>query len=350
MKIGEINKHLISSASSIKEALRLLNSLGTDLTLFVVSDDRRVLGTVTDGDIRRALLKDIDINDNVQKCMYKDFRFILEEDYSIEVFKKYKQLDINIIPILDDDKKIIDIVNLKKRRSAIPIEAVLMAGGKGVRLRPITDTIPKPLIKIGGIPILERNIDRLASYGVSKIHISINYMGSKIKEYIGNGNKKEISINYIEEKEPMGTIGSVKLFKDYKKDIILVMNSDILTNIDFEEMYIKMINEKADFVVASIPYKVDVPYAVLNTKEGKVESFKEKPTYVYYSNAGIYLIKKELLKHIPDNSYFNTTDLMEKLIAMDKKVIQYPILGYWLDIGEPEDMMRAEKDVSRIKF
>lgn len=350
MKKEEINKHIISSNSTIKDALRLLNKLGTDLTLFVVTDSNVAIGAVTDGDIRRALLKDIDINDTVQKCMYEKFRYIFEEDFSFESLKEFRTQEINIIPVLDNEKRIVDILNLKNRKSILPIEAVLMAGGKGVRLKPITDSIPKPLIKIGGTPIIERNIDRLVKYGVKNINLSINYLGNKISDYFGDGSKKDVNINYIKETEALGTIGSVKLYDDYKEDIILVMNSDILTNIDFEEMYMKMIQEKADFVVASIPYQVDIPYAVLSTVDGEVQSLKEKPSYLYYSNAGIYLIRKENLEYIPDNAFFNATDLMEKLIELNKKVIQFPILGYWLDIGKPEDMMQAEKDISRIKF
>lgn len=346
----ETQKHIITTKSTIKEALQVLNNLGTNLTLFVVNNDMKVVGAVTDGDIRRALLNDININDTVQKCMFTKFRYIFEKNYSIESFKIFRELKIDIIPVLNKDGQITEILNLNKRKSILPIEAVLMAGGKGLRLRPITDTIPKPMIKIGGVPILERNIDRLANYGIKKIHISINYLGEKIIDYFGDGSKKELSINYLKETQPMGTIGSVSLFNKYSENVVLIMNSDLLTNIDFEEMYLKMIEKNADLILASIPYQVDIPYAVLNTKDGKVQSLLEKPSYLYYSNAGVYMIKKEHLKHIPKNTYYNTIDLIENLIEQQLQVIQFPILGYWLDIGKPEDMLKAEKDVSRIKF
>jgi NDP-sugar pyrophosphorylase family protein len=180
--------------------------------------------------------------------------------------------------------------------------------------------------------------------------ITVNYLGEQIEEYFGNGNQKNLNINYVWEDEPLGTIGSVSKIENFIHDYVLVTNSDILTNLDYEDFFIRFIEEEADFAVVSIPYKVEIPYAVLETSNGHVMNFKEKPTYTYYSNGGIYLMKREVTKRIPKNCFYNTTDLMEELIASGKKVLSYPQSGYWLDIGKPEDFEKAQEDIKTIKF
>ena len=225
-----------------------------------------------------------------------------------------------------------------------------MAGGKGNRLRPFTDITPKPLLKVGDTPILERNIDRLAMYGIDDITISLNYLGEQIESHFGDGSAKGISLKYVWEKDPLGTIGAVGLINHFVNDYILIMNSDLLTNIDFETFFIDFINSKADMSILSIPYKVDIPYAVFETKKDKISSLKEKPTYSYFTNGGIYLMKKEVLKYIPKNKFYNATDLIEELIRKKKYTKTYPLVGYWLDIGNHDDYKKAQLDVHRIKF
>jgi NDP-sugar pyrophosphorylase family protein len=235
-------------------------------------------------------------------------------------------------------------------RSYLPVDAVIMAGGQGQRLRPLTENTPKPLLKVGGTPIIERNIDRLAMYGIDDISISVNYLGEQLESHFGNGSAKGIRMQYIWETEPLGTIGAISKVDNFTNDHILVMNSDLLTNIDFEDFFHDFIQNKADFSVLSLPYKVDVPYAVLETDNGQIKSLKEKPSYTYYSNGGIYLMKKELLNRIPENAHFNATDLIEALIEEGKHVRSYPMLGYWLDIGNHDDFIKAQNDVTHIQF
>ena len=225
-----------------------------------------------------------------------------------------------------------------------------MAGGRGERLRPLTDSIPKPLLRIDNKPIIEYNVERLSEFGVQTMFISLKYLGEQIENYFSDGSDRGLNIRYVNENEPLGTIGALGLMEDFEHDTLLVMNSDLLTNINFEDFYREFINKDADFGVASIPYQVNIPYAVLETDEEKVISFKEKPTYTYYSNAGIYLMKKEVIKHIPKNAFYNATDLMEQLISINKKVIFYPLLGYWLDIGRHEDFKKAQEDIKHIRF
>lgn len=226
-----------------------------------------------------------------------------------------------------------------------------MAGGKGTRLMPLTKDTPKPLLKVGDKPIIEHNIDRLANFGIDQQFISIKHLGHLIKDYFGNGENKSINIKYITEEKPLGTIGAISTVQEtLLHDVQLVMNSDILTNINYEEFYTEFINEEADFAVATIPYEVKIPYAVLVTEGKNITNFKEKPTYTYYSNAGIYLMKKDIIKLIPKNKFYNTTDLMEDLIRRGKKVISFPILDYWLDVGKHDDYQKAQEDIKHLKL
>jgi len=225
-----------------------------------------------------------------------------------------------------------------------------MAGGLGQRLKPLTDQTPKPLLKVGDKAIMEHNLDRLTMFGINDFWVSVNYLGDQIVQYFGNGKEKNISIEYVWEKEPLGTIGAVANIEDFQHDYILITNSDLLTNIDYEQFFLEFIKQDADLIVLTIPYQVSIPYAVLETKEGIVKSFKEKPIYTYYSNGGIYLMKKEMLDYIPKNKFYNATDLMEIIIKKKHKIISFPFSGYWLDVGKHEDFEKAQIDIKNIKF
>ena len=342
--------HLILSGTSIKEALKVLDKLAKDAISFVVDVNDRLIGSLTDGDVRRGLIQGADLGQPVESIIQSQPRFIRKGDQDIEKVIEYRENNYKIIPILDNEDRIVNVINFGELKSYLPVDVVVMAGGKGTRLRPLTDSTPKPLLKIGGKPILEHNIHRISLYGMDDLWISVNYLGEQIEEYFGNGNHKNLNIDYVWEEEPLGTIGSVSKIDNFIHDYVLVTNSDILTNLDYEDFFLRFKEEDADFAVVTIPYKVDVPYAVLETTNGHVLSFKEKPTYTYYSNGGIYLMKREVTERIPKDTFFDTTDLMEQLIADGKKVLSYPLNGYWLDIGKPEDFEKAQEEIKTIKF
>jgi dTDP-glucose pyrophosphorylase len=345
----DIKKHTIAKDAPLKLALEMLNQLGENLTLFVLNDHESVIGVITDGDVRRYLVKDSNINSAVENCMQKNFKS-LRSNYSLSDIDALKKTSAKVVPIVDENFKILRIINLGKTRSLLPINAVIMAGGRGERLKPLTDAIPKPLLKVGDKAIIDHCVDRLANYGVKNYFITVRYLGEKIIDHLGDGSSKEISIKYINESEPLGTIGAVSQINEFDADNVIVMNSDLLTTIDFEDFYRHFEENGSDMSVASISYKVDVPYAVFETKNNEVKSFQEKPTFNYYSNAGIYLIKRSLLKMIPENTHFNATDFMTKLMENGYKVTHYPILGYWLDIGKHDDYKKAQEDIKFIKF
>jgi dTDP-glucose pyrophosphorylase len=348
--MANIDKHIIHYRETLATALKMLNDLGEDLTLFVVNDNQQLMGTLTDGDVRRGLLGGLKIEDEVTRYMRDQFRYIHKNDYKVTDITKAKELGIQILPVVDSEKRIVRLINFSAHKSYLPLDAVIMAGGEGMRLRPLTETLPKPLLKVGSKPIMEHGIDRLIQFGVENINVSINYMGDKLIEHFGDGSSKGISIGYVRETEKLGTIGSLSLIENFSNDHILVMNSDLLTNIDFEEFFNEYESKDADMAVACIPYTVNIPYAIMDTDHENVLGLKEKPTLTYYSNAGIYLIRKKHLGRIPKGKFFNATDLIDNLIADHRKVTYYPILGYWLDIGKMDDFNKAQEDIKHIKF
>jgi len=346
----DFSKHIISPESSIQEALQKLNNLSENLTLFVVDNNNVLSGTVTDGDIRRGLLSGRTLQDHVSTIMHKEFRRLEKNSYTLEAIENLRSANIMLVPLLDEEKRLLKIINLKEQRTMLPLNAIIMAGGKGLRLKPLTDSVPKPLLMVGEKTIIEHTIDRLSYFGIENIEIAVGYLGHKIEEHIGNGASRNLNIRYIYEKDPLGTIGAVKATGTDHHATILLMNSDLLTDINLEDFFKTFTEKNADMAVASIPYKQEIPYAVLEVNNGEVTALKEKPTYTYYSNAGIYLIKKELLELIPENTFYNTTDLMEQVIATGRKLISYPILGYWLDIGKPDDFLKAQEDIKHLNL
>jgi len=343
-------EHLILFGSTLKQALLLLNKLSLDAILFVVNSDDKLIGALTDGDVRRGLLKGFTVNSFIDDIIQKDSKYITKGENNLKKIIEYREGDFRIVPIVDENHKVVNIINFRKIKSYLPIDAVIMAGGRGHRLKPWTDTTPKPLLKVGGKAIMEHNLDRLVLYGIDDFWVSVNYLGELIENHFGKGTDKNIKIEYVREDESLGTIGAVSKIKNFKHDYVLITNSDLLTNIDYEQFYLEFISQDADLAVLTIPYQVSIPYAVLETSNGAIKSFKEKPTYTYYSNGGIYLIKKEMLKYIPINTFFNATDLIEVLIKNDLKVISFPFSGYWIDIGKHDDFQKAQIDIKNIKF
>lgn len=343
-------EHLIFKDATVKQALELLNVLAPDSILFVVDKEDRLIGSLTDGDVRRGLLNNFTLASPIDEIIQLNPHFIKKGDNDIQKIITYREKLFRILPVVDENMKVVNVINFRTIKSYLPLDTVIMAGGRGQRLQPLTNTTPKPLLKVGDKPIMEHNLDRLASYGIDDFWLSVNYLGDQIENYFGSGKEKNIKIEYVWETEPLGTIGSVSKIKNFEHDFVLVTNSDLLTNIDYENFFLEFIKQGADMSVLTIPYQVNIPYAVLETKDGIINGLKEKPNYTYYSNGGVYLMKKNILKHIPENSFFNSTDLIESLIANEYKVVSYPFSGYWLDVGKHEDYNKAQEDITNFNF
>lgn len=341
-------KNLITHSAGIIEAMKKLNDVPSTLTLFVIDEQQRLVGTLTDGDIRRGFISGLTLNDKVEQFSSLNFKKV-NNGFTVNDFKQIRDLGIRLLPVLDENQRITKVYDLKKRKSILPLECMIMAGGRGERLRPLTDLTPKPMLLLGGKPIIEHNIDRLISFGIEKIYISVKYLGQQIVDYLGDGSSKGISIEYIWEDQPLGTAGALSLVDNFTTDHILLMNSDLFTDADFEDLYLNVLEHNASLGVATIPYTTKVPYGIFNVDKNQVTGLKEKPIFTNYANAGIYILKREIINKIPHNSFFNITDLMELLIFESQSVIHNPIVGYWIDIGQHQDYVNAQEIIKHIK-
>lgn len=344
-----MNNHTIKNSRSLLEALNLINELAPEpLVLFVLDKDNRMVGTLTDGDSRRALIAGASVHDTVEKIMHKNFNYMRVEDLdNVKEIKRQRELKMRLVPILDGDHHIVEIINLERFKTILPIDAVLMAGGKGERLRPLTEKTPKPLLPVGGKAIIDHNIDRLISNGVKHINVTVNYLGEQLEDHFSEP-RGEVKVQTVREPKFLGTIGSIKFVKEFHNDTVLVMNSDLFTNINYEDFYLHFKEHNAEMSVAAVPYTVSVPYGIFDLEGRDIQGLIEKPTYNYYANAGLYLIKRRALDEIPDDTFFNATDLIEKLIAEGKKVIRFPLNGTWIDIGNPQEYQKANELIKHV--
>ncbi|MBQ9509436.1 MAG: nucleotidyltransferase family protein [Bacteroidales bacterium] len=340
--------YIIETKTTILQALSALNDIGhAAQTLFVVDDENKMVGTLTDGDIRRSLISGKPIGTPVGYVMHTDFQFMREFDWDVRKLKTLRKKGILFIPILDAQQHIVGVFNLMKYKNILPIDAVLMAGGKGERLRPLTEHTPKPLLPVGDKAIIDYNIDNLTYYGVKNISVTVNYLKEQLEEHFTT-ERNGVKVQCVPEPRFLGTIGSLRFVEKFENDTILVMNSDLFTNIDLEDFYLQFIETGADMSAAAVPYSISVPYGIFNVNEDKITGLSEKPTYNYYANAGIYLIKKEMLDLIPEDTFFNATDLIELLISQNKKVVRFPIHGYWIDIGNKDEYAKAQDIVKHL--
>ncbi len=341
--------HFIYEGKTLVEALSQINSIAPEpLVLFVLDEDGRMVGTLTDGDARRALIAGASVNDRIEAIMHRGFNYMKAKDVNnVKELKRQRDLRMSLVPVLDDNKHIVEIINLEKYKTRLPIDAVLMAGGKGERLRPLTEKTPKPLLPVGNKAIIDHNIDRLISFGVKHINVTVNYLKEQIEEHFMEP-RGEVKVDTVREPKYLGTIGSIRFVKEFHNDTILLMNSDLFTNINYEDFYLHFKEHDAEMSVAAVPYTISVPYGIFDLDGRDIQGLIEKPTYNYYANAGIYLIKHSALDEIPEDTFFNATDLIEKLIEEGKKVIRFPLNGLWIDIGNPQEYQKAQDLVKHI--
>lgn len=335
----------ISKEATVLDVLKRIDTLSITNTklVFVLDENEKVIGSVSDGDCRRGLINGKELSSSVTEIMNSSFTSLQKNCYDVDKIQLIRERGLKYVPELNEDGTLYTIRDFTDGKSYIPVDAVLMAGGKGERLRPLTLETPKPLLKVADKPIIDYNIENLMHYGVENINVTVNYLGEQIEQHFAepvNGQQ----IKCVREGKFLGTIGSLDIIEDWHNDTILLMNSDLFTNIDFEAFYIHYKKHDADMSVAAVPYNVNIPYGIFeieNTRE--IKGVKEKPSFYYYANAGIYLIKRELLSLIPKDTFYNATDFMDKLIELGKKVIRFPIAGYWIDIGKPEDFKSVQE-------
>ena len=342
-------KHILYKNETVRDALIKLNDLKKNTILIIADEDDKLIGSLTDGDLRRGFIQGLTFDNSLMDYLQPDPLFIYEDEVHTSDLNNLRLRNFMVIPIVNREMKIVKILNLTEIQSVVPADVFIMAGGKGSRLMPLTENTPKPMLHVGDKPIIEHNIDRLIKYGIKNIYLSVNYLAEKIEDYFQDGSDKGVNIKYVHEDKPLGTLGSVKLVEELENDYVMVMNSDLLTDIDFNGFFQTFLKSGADMAVATTSYNVQVPYGVMEVDNGNyVNALKEKPSYTYYSNAGIYIIKKELLSLVPHNEFYNVTDLMEALIEEGRKLVSFPILGYWLDIGKHDDFKQAQEDIKSL--
>ncbi len=318
--------------------------------LFITKEDETLVGAVTDGDIRRWLIKTANLTSKVEELMNRNPKFLYVTDRA-KALSYMREKKIHALPILDNQGKIIDIVldsdeNIvgvnSKALENIPV--IIMAGGKGTRLYPYTKILPKPLIPIGDIPILERIINRFCNYGASKYYMTVNYKKGMIKSHFAEL-EPDYSIQYIEEDKPLGTAGSIKLINEKFDVPVIVTNCDILIEADYKDIYEYHKNSGNAMTIVSALKNIEVPYGVLRTGEnGVITAFEEKPKLSYFVNTGMYIVDGEMLEKIPEDTFFHMTHLAEKLMNEGLQVGMYPISEEsFLDMGEFEEMRRMEE-------
>lgn len=337
-----MDNHIIDIHATILQALEQLNAL-TDgvMTLIVTDREGHVSGTVTDGDIRRALLGGATLQTPVEEAAHKDFSSV-GPDTPVDRIKQARLKGIRLLPVIDSAGKLVDTLDLTKVETILPLSAILMAGGKGERLRPLTLTTPKPLLEIDGMPIIDYNVRNLSRAGITDVTVTTRYLASQIIDHFSKP-VFGIDVKCVVEENPLGTIGAASLISRNDEGDTLVMNSDLLTTLSLEEMFLLHKTEKADVTIAAIPYSVSVPYAILATDGREVRSLEEKPTYSYYANAGIYIFSNRLLNSILPGTPTDAPELIEKAISEGGKVVFFPIDGTWIDIGSPADFRHAEE-------
>jgi dTDP-glucose pyrophosphorylase len=323
----------------------------------IVDHNNILLGVVTDGDIRRALLKDTRLEEPILKIMNQDPVIGYEGDSPHDLKQKLIQRNLEELPIVDQDKKFITVFHVNSSFNEITStdiknfkSALILAGGEGRRLRPLTETTPKPMIEVGGMPLLERQIKTLASQGVEQVFISVNYLAEQIKEYFGNGNTFNVKIDYIHETTKLGTAGPLGLLKEsLTHDDILVLNGDVLTTIYTPNLFSFHKTHDADISVAAIEHFVQIPYGVIRTNTEKITALEEKPSQTYLCNAGIYAISKKVLELVPHNEFYNMTSLIENCLTQSKSVVAFPLHEFWTDIGDHKELERARDMILKLE-
>ena len=344
-----IEKIKLKEYSSIKEALNILDSGAIKIAL-VVNEEDKLLGTITDGDIRRAILDGKTIEDSIKDIYFKKptVASMVEDRKSIINICTSKK--IYQVPIVNKEGKVVSIAVLDEllKPKNYPNKVVLMVGGLGTRLRPLTETTPKPMLHVGGKPILQTIVERFASYGFTNITMCVNYKSNIIQDYFKDGSRFGVSIEYIFEDKRMGTAGALSLLKRRPKEPFFVMNGDLLTNVNFEHMLEFHTQNSAVASMCVREYDFQVPYGVVNVKNGKICSIEEKPLHKFFVSAGIYMLDPECIDIIPKDQFYDMPTLFENLISLNKKAISFPLREYWLDIGRIEEYEKANKEYSKV--
>ena len=342
------NNLFVEENSTIIDTLKEINENTKGIAL-VVDENRVLIGTITDGDIRRAILAGLPITSSIREVYNKNCRFVLQGT-SLEVIERIFENDkLRFIPVVNEAHIVVNYYEANNLGESLDRDnaVLIMAGGLGKRLKPLTDDIPKPMLKIGDKPILQTIIEQFRDKGFKNILLSVNYKSEIIESYFRDGSDFGVRIKYIKEEKRMGTAGSIKLAEENLKKPFFVINGDILTNVDFQAILDYHIENNFIMTIGSRSYEMQVPYGVLNLDENCVTSLEEKPVVSFYVSGGIYVLNPETLPFIPENAHYDITELINNISKEKYKIGSYPIQDYWMDIGHLKDFYKANEDIKK---
>ena len=339
--------NLTQSSSLIKECIKLLDELEIKI-LFIIDNKKTLVGTVTDGDIRRAILNGYDLSEPILKAMNNKFIRYLEGSDLSDIESKILKDDLQAIPVIDNIGTIIEVhaVGAHLHQAFKDNTVLLMAGGFGTRLMPLTDSCPKPLLKVGEKPIIQTIIENFMEYGFNNFVISTYYKSEMVKDFLGDGKNMNCSIEYLEEESPLGTAGCLSLLSEkHLKKPVIMMNGDILTKVNFTQLLDFHIKAKTSVTMCARNYTHQIPYGVINTRDHLIESIDEKPTQVSKVNAGIYIVNPQTIKNLKSGTNLDMPSLINNELERNNNAVSvFPIHEYWLDIGQMKDYQKAQVD------
>jgi dTDP-glucose pyrophosphorylase len=354
----DVSAFFITAESPISDAIAAIDRSRRVSLALVVNADRRLVNTITDGDVRRGILAGLKLSDPVAQLLEIKARtphpVPVTAPATTQPQDALAVMNANLVrqlPLVDENGVPKDVVILSDllRESEKPIQAVVMAGGQGMRLRPLTENTPKPLLPVGGKPVMEFIVGQLRDVGVKHIHVATHYQAEKIMDHFGDGAAFGVKIDYVQETQPLGTGGALGLIQA-PTETTLIINGDILTQVDFQSFHAFHVDHAAEMTVGVRRYDVQVPYGVVDCEGAKLTGLREKPQLSFFVNAGIYLVEPSVFRLIPPDRHLNITDLVQMLIDAGRTVVSYPICEYWLDIGQHEDYQRAQVDAREGKL
>jgi len=354
VELFEIQENLLPESATVEDAVRVLEKVVGKIVM-VIGASKSIVGTVTDGDVRRHLLRHRPLDAGITEVMNQTPLLIPPNYNSAEIWENYvatqRCLDF---PVVNAEGRVLSLLSYQRipniKKDTV---VVLMAGGRGTRLAPLTDNIPKPLLEVAGQPIIEGTIKRLRAQGFDKFLISVNYLASRIRDHLGDGSKFGVNIEYLEENEPLGTAGCLALARSHLNAPFILMNGDIITNINFDNMLRFHDNNHVDMTMAVRSYKIDVPYGVVDVAMGEsgqctIASISEKPQLKFLVNAGIYVLSPEILDRIEDDTHLDMTTFCDILREAGKETTTFPIREYWMDVGLPAEFEKANIEYPQV--
>jgi len=334
---------IVSADTQLGDAIARIDRSGLQIAI-VVSDRGCLQGVVSDGDVRRAILRGYRLDISVSEIMNRDATTAHYKTPHADLLALMRRKVLHHIPLLNDERQVVDLVTLDELLGVSERSnwVVLMAGGLGTRLLPLTKECPKPMLNVGGKPILESILERFIEQGFRRFFLSVNYLAESIQSYFGDGQKHGVEINYLHESVKLGTAGALSLLPEYPRESIIVMNGDLLTRVRFDQLLKFHEEHDAIATMAVREYDFQVPYGVVNIDGEHIESIDEKPVHRFFVNAGIYALAPRALEHIANGVELDMPTLFEKLVAAGHKTSAYPVREYWLDVGRIDDYERAQ--------